>query len=52
MMLYAAGILGDGYLDSPLERMAYEHERRFELGRQAYSVSEEVRRQVRALLRR
>jgi hypothetical protein len=50
-MLYAEGILKHGYLDAPLEKMAYEHERRFDLGGKAYSVPEEVRRQTRALLR-
>jgi len=51
MMLYVAGILEHGYLDAPLEKMAYEHERRFELGGMEYAVAEAVRREATALLR-
>lgn len=43
LLLYATGLAERGYLDSPLEMMAYFHQRRFDAGEQPYRVEEEVR---------
>lgn len=50
LLLYAAGLAEFGYLESPLEKMAYVHQHRFEVDWPSYSVEEEVRRQTLALL--
>ena len=52
LLLYAAGLAEYGYLDSPLEKMAYEHQRRFDAGEPPYPVEEEAQRQTLALLNR
>jgi hypothetical protein len=49
LLLYAAGLADQGYPDSPLERMAYEHQRRFDAGQGPYPVDIEVRVQTSAL---
>ena len=49
LLIYAAGLAERGYLDSPLERMAYEHQRRFEAGEPPYPVYVEVRIEALAL---
>jgi hypothetical protein len=43
LLLYASGLSERGYLECPLEAMAYEHQRRFEAGEPPYSVESEVR---------
>jgi hypothetical protein len=43
LLPYAAGLAEHGYLDSPLERMAYEHQRRFDAGEPPHPVDVEVR---------
>lgn len=50
LLLYAHGLAERGYLDCPLEAMAYDHQRRFEAGERPYSVETEVRLQTLALL--
>jgi hypothetical protein len=49
LLLYAAGLAESGYRDSPLEAMAYDHQRRFDAGEPPYSVEEQVWRQTLAL---
>jgi hypothetical protein len=36
LLLYAVGLLEQGYMDSPLERMAYDHQRRFDAREPSY----------------
>lgn len=48
-LLYAAGLAEQGYLESPLEAMAYGHQERFDAGEPPYSVGAEVWRQTLAL---
>jgi hypothetical protein len=43
LLLYAAGLAEQGYMGSPLEAMAYEHQRRFDVGDPPYPVETEVR---------
>jgi hypothetical protein len=50
LLLYASGLQEHGYLNSPVEVTAYEHQRRFDAHRPPYSVDAEVRRQTLALL--
>ena len=50
LLLYAAGLIEHDYASSPLEKMAYEHQARFDAGQEQYSVEAEVREQVLALL--
>jgi hypothetical protein len=50
LLMYAAGLAGHGYENSPLEAMAYEHQARFEAGGPPYSVEAEIRAQTLALL--
>jgi len=49
LLLYAIGLNEHGYLECPLEEMAYEHQRRFDAGEPPYSVESEVREQTLAL---
>jgi hypothetical protein len=51
LLLYAAGLAEHGYSDSPLERMAYDHQRRFDSGEPLYPVETEVRAATLALSR-
>jgi hypothetical protein len=46
LALYADGLEKHGYRNSPLERMAYEHQARFEEALNPYSVEDEVRNQL------
>lgn len=46
LLLYAAGLAEFGYLESPLEAMAYDHQRRFDAREPPYSVEEEVSKQT------
>jgi hypothetical protein len=50
LLQYAAGLARHGYLGSPLEKMAYAHQRRFDADSPSYSVEAEVRKQLVALL--
>ena len=50
LLLYAAGLAEYGYLESPLEKMAYAHQQRFDLSWPSYSVEEEVRQQTLGLV--
>lgn len=43
LLSYAAGLLEHGYLDCPLERMAYDHQIRFDAVHRGYDVEAEVR---------
>jgi len=52
LLLYAAGLAERGYLECPLEAMAYAHQQRFAASEPTYSVETEVRRQTLALLER
>jgi hypothetical protein len=49
LLLYAAGLAQHGYSESPLERMAFDYQRRFDAGDPAYSVETEVRAATLAL---
>jgi hypothetical protein len=49
LLLYANGLSERGYLECPLETMAYEHQRRFDAGEPPYSVENEVRERTLAL---
>jgi len=42
LLMYAAGLAEYGYLDSPLERMAYDHQARFDSGDPPYAVDIEA----------
>lgn len=46
LLLYALGLLQHGYENSPLEAMAYNHQRRFETSAEPYDVETAVRREV------
>lgn len=46
LAFYAEGLEKQGYRDSPLEVMAYDHEARFNVNVQPYSVEFEVRQQL------
>jgi hypothetical protein len=46
LLMYAAGLAECGYLDSPLERMAYDHQRQFDSGEPPYAVEVEVRQRT------
>jgi len=50
LALYADGLEKQGYRNSPLEVMAYDHEARFNSNRQPYSVEAAVRHQLQAPL--
>ena len=50
LLLYAVGLLDQGYSDSPLEKMAYDHQRRFSSGEPSYMIEAEVRKQTLAVL--
>ena len=52
LLAYAAGLVEQGYLESPLERIAFYHQRRFDSAELPYPVESEVRRQTLALLAR
>ena len=52
LLLYAAGLIEHDYASSPLEKMAYEHQARFEAGQEPYSVETEVRERVLAMTER
>ena len=52
LLLYAAGLIEHDYESSPLEKMAYEHQARFDAGQGTYSVEAEVREQVLAMTQR
>jgi len=49
LLMYAAGLAEHGYLDCPLEAMAYNHQARFCTGQVPYSVEVEVGEVVLAL---
>jgi hypothetical protein len=49
LLLYAQGLAESGYRESPLEAMAYDHQRRFDTGESPYSVEAEVTQQSLAL---
>ena len=49
LLLYAAGLAERGYLNSPLETMAYGHQRRFDAGGPPYAVEAGVRPETLAL---
>ena len=49
LLLYAAGLAERGYLECPLEAMAYEHQRRFGASNPPYLVEAQVRAQTLAL---
>jgi hypothetical protein len=49
LLLYASGLIEHGYLECPLEAMAFEHQQRFEAGEPSYSVEAQVREQSLAL---
>lgn len=49
LLKYAAGLAEHGYLDCPLERMAYEHQRRFDAGHPPYPVEAAVGAETLAL---
>jgi hypothetical protein len=51
LLLYAAALAERGYLDNPVEAMAYDHQRRFDAGEPPYSVEAEVRQQISVLLK-
>lgn len=51
LLIYAAGLADRGYLDSPLEATAYDHQRRFDAGEPPYPVEAEVRAATLALAR-
>ena len=51
LLIYAADLAARGSLHSPLERMAYDHQRRFDAGESPYSVEAEVRAATLALTR-
>ena len=46
LALYADGLEKQGYRDSPLEVMAYDHETRFNSSREPYDVDAAVRQQL------
>jgi hypothetical protein len=50
LLMYAAGLAGHGYRNSPLEAMAFEHQARFERDVPPYSVETEVGAQTQELL--
>jgi hypothetical protein len=50
LLIYAAGLTERGYLECPIEAIASEHQRRFEVDWPGYSVESEVRKQTLALL--
>src|SRR6266567_334687 len=50
LLQYAAGLAKHGYLGSPLEKVAYAHQHRFDVDSPSYSVEAEVRKQLVALL--
>ena len=50
LLLYAAGLAERGYMECPLEAMAFAHQRRFDVDWPSYSVEAEVRKQTLALL--
>jgi hypothetical protein len=50
LLLYAAGLTERGYQESPLEAMAFAHQRRFDVAWPLYLVDSEVRQQTLALL--
>ena len=50
LLLYAAGLIEHDYASSTLEKMAYEHQARFDASQETYSVEAEVQEQVLALL--
>lgn len=52
LLLYAEGLAKPGYAGSPLERIAYRHQERFDRGRTAYAVETEVREETLALAKR
>ncbi len=43
---YALELLKHGYLDNALERMAYAHQERFDIGCEPYDVEREVKREL------
>ena len=49
LLLYADGLVKNGYLDCPLEAMAYGHQHRFDVRSPPYSVEEEVKAATLAL---
>ena len=49
LLLYAAGLAQCGYLECPLETMAYRHQRRFETEEPPYGIEAEVRAETLAL---
>jgi hypothetical protein len=50
LALYADGLENQGYRNSPLEVMAYDHEARFNSDREPYAVEAAVRRHLQGLL--
>jgi hypothetical protein len=50
LLLYADGLTKRGYLECPLEAIAYGHQRRFDVEWPSYSVEAEVRKQTLELL--
>ena len=51
LLLYADGLTKRGYLECPLEAIAYAHQRRFDVHWPSYSVEAEVRKQTLDLLK-
>lgn len=49
LLLYAEGLAKHGYAGSPLERMAFRHQARFDAGQPPYAVDAEVLGETRAL---
>jgi hypothetical protein len=50
LAMYADGLVKQGYRNSPLEVMAYDHEARFNADGEVYPVETEVRQQLQALM--
>lgn len=50
LAMYADGLEKQGYRNSPLEVMAYDHEARFNSGERPYSVESAVRQQLQAFI--
>ena len=48
--MYATGLDKQGYRNSPLEVMAYDHEARFNANGEAYPVETEVRQHLQAFM--
>jgi hypothetical protein len=49
LLLYADGLRRHGYVESPLEAMAFRHQADFDRGREPYDVESAVLEEVRAL---